>query len=112
MVLPIRCCSRLESSSTPRASNSVALTAASYLKARFILGGQRGCCGNHEDWINLPILRPPCSTPLQNLGVGSCGWTPAAPFLGVPQRSNPVSQAKLAPIAMLRAVSAFDRVHA
>src|SRR5215831_203933 len=104
MVLPIRCCSRLESSSTPRASNSVALIAASYLKARFILEGQRGCCGNHEDWINLPILPAPCSTPLQNLTLGSCGWTPSAPFLGVPHRPNPVSLAKLAPIAMLAPV--------
>src|SRR5262249_22181 len=42
MVLPTRGWSRRVSSSTPRASNSVALIAASYLKARFILEGQRG----------------------------------------------------------------------
>src|SRR5262245_48340046 len=110
----MRCCSRLESSSTPRASNSVALIAASYLKARFILGGQRGCCGNHEDWINLPILPTPCSTPLQNLALGSCGCAPPAPFLGVHQRSNPVSLAKLATTAVLRVVvaQALARAHA
>src|SRR5262249_46495001 len=108
----MRCCSRLESSSTPRASNSVALIAASYLKARFILEGQRGCCGNHQDWINLPILPATCSTPLQNLALGSCEPAPLAPFLGVPLYSNPVSLAKLAPVAILRTSRTFPRAHA